>query len=39
MAALGEMGRSPTFVVGSAQQQGTLDALVRREQHFDTAVQ
>jgi len=39
MAALGEMGRSPTFVVGSAQQQGTLDALVRREQHFDTAFQ
>jgi len=27
-------GRSPTFVVGSGKQQGTLDALVRREQHF-----
>merc|ERR1740130_2235544 len=34
MAELGELGRSPTFVVGSQQQQGTLDALVRREQHF-----
>jgi len=29
-----ELGRSPTFVVGSDRQQGTLDALVRREQHF-----
>merc|ERR1719261_371592 len=29
-----ELGRSPTFVVGSQAQQGTLDALVRREQHF-----
>lgn len=28
------MGRSPTFVVGSDRQRGTLDALVRREQHF-----
>lgn len=34
MAALGENGRSPTFVVGSEKQRGTLDALVRREQHF-----
>jgi len=37
--ALAELGRSPTFVVGSAQQQGTLDALVRREQHFAEAYQ
>jgi len=29
-----EVGRSPTFVVGSDRQRGTLDALVRREQHF-----
>merc|ERR1719424_2008384 len=29
-----ELGRSPTFVVGSDRQAGTLDALVRREQHF-----
>merc|ERR1719265_1524097 len=29
-----EIGRSPTFVVGSDTQRGTLDALVRREQHF-----
>jgi protein phosphatase PTC7 len=29
-----ELGRSPTFVVGSDRQQGTLDALVKREQHF-----
>merc|ERR1719158_943256 len=28
------LGRSPTFVVGSDRQRGTLDALVRREQHF-----
>jgi len=28
------MGRSPTFVVGSDRQRGTLDSLVRREQHF-----
>merc|ERR1719359_2408062 len=28
------MGRSPTFVVGSDRQRGTLDALVKREQHF-----
>jgi len=27
-------GRSPTFVVGSDRQRGTLDSLVRREQHF-----
>jgi protein phosphatase PTC7 len=31
---MAEFGRSPTFVVGSQQQQGTLDSLVRREQHF-----
>jgi len=29
-----ELGRSPTFVVGSEKQRGTLDALVKREQHF-----
>jgi protein phosphatase PTC7 len=29
-----EFGRSPTFVVGCDVQQGTLDILVRREQHF-----
>merc|ERR1719281_1521181 len=29
-----QLGRSPTFVVPSQQQQGTLDALVKREQHF-----
>jgi serine/threonine protein phosphatase PrpC len=29
-----EMGRSPTFVVDSERQRGTLDILVRREQHF-----
>jgi len=29
-----EFGRSPTFVVGCDVQQGTLDVLVRREQHF-----
>jgi len=34
MAAEQGMGRSPTFVVGSDRQRGTLDALVRREQHF-----
>merc|ERR1719274_234763 len=27
-------GRSPTFVVGSDTQRGTLDPLVKREQHF-----
>lgn len=32
--ALQELGRSPTFVVGSDVQRGTLDVLVRREQHF-----
>jgi len=31
---LTQNGRSPTFVVGSEKQRGTLDALVRREQHF-----
>lgn len=34
MALSEGMGRSPTFVVGSDTQRGTLDALVRREQHF-----
>jgi protein phosphatase PTC7 len=34
MAQLTTGGRSPTFVVGSDTQRGTLDALVRREQHF-----
>lgn len=29
-----ELGRSPTFVVGSENQRVSLDALVRREQHF-----
>jgi len=29
-----EIGRSPTFVVDSERQRGTLDILVRREQHF-----
>jgi protein phosphatase PTC7 len=29
-----ELGRSPTFVVQSDVQKGTLDVLVRREQHF-----
>jgi protein phosphatase PTC7 len=33
------IGRSPTFVVGSDKQRGTLDALVRREQHFAEAYQ
>jgi protein phosphatase PTC7 len=32
--AMADMGRSPTFVVGSDRQRGTLDALVRRDQHF-----
>mmetsp|Transcript_41594 Transcript_41594/g.93385 ORF Transcript_41594/g.93385 Transcript_41594/m.93385 type:complete len:434 (-) Transcript_41594:130-1431(-) len=34
MASQADMGRSPTFVVGSNRQQNTLDALQRREQHF-----
>jgi serine/threonine protein phosphatase PrpC len=29
-----ELGRSPTFIVGTDIQQGKLDVLVRREQHF-----
>jgi len=29
-----ELGRSPTFVVGSESQRVSLDSLVRREQHF-----
>jgi len=31
---MAQVGRSPTFVVGSDRQRGTLDSLVRREQHF-----
>jgi len=34
MADAQGLGRSPTFVVGSERQRGTLDALVKREQHF-----
>jgi protein phosphatase PTC7 len=34
-----EFGRSPTFVVGSDRQRGTLDALVKREQHFSEQYQ
>lgn len=34
MATTQELGRSPTFVVDSERQRGTLDILVRREQHF-----
>jgi len=37
--SLQDLGRSPTFVVGSAQQQGTLDSLQRREQHFNESYQ
>jgi len=37
--SLTELGRSPTFVVGSDRQRGTLDALVRREQHFSEQFQ
>jgi len=33
------VGRSPTFVVGSDRQRGTLDALVKREQHFSESFQ
>jgi|EP00427_Karlodinium_veneficum_P024276 protein phosphatase PTC7 len=33
------IGRSPTFVVGSDRQRGTLDSLVKREQHFAEAYQ
>lgn len=32
-------GKSPTFVVPSDRQRGTLDALVRREQHFSERLQ
>jgi len=34
MSTKQELGRSPTFIVGSDVQKGTLDILVRREQHF-----
>jgi protein phosphatase PTC7 len=34
LAGATELGRSPTFVVDSERQRGTLDVLVRREQHF-----
>eukprot|EP00929_Paragymnodinium_shiwhaense_P016366 TRINITY_DN124679_c0_g1_i1.p1 TRINITY_DN124679_c0_g1~~TRINITY_DN124679_c0_g1_i1.p1 ORF type:complete len:477 (+),score=123.51 TRINITY_DN124679_c0_g1_i1:88-1518(+) len=33
------LGRSPTFVVGSDKQQGTLDSMQRREQHFSEQYQ
>jgi protein phosphatase PTC7 len=39
MAGLNDIGRSPTFVVGSERQRGTLDAMVKREQHFDESYQ
>jgi len=39
MDSQGLPGRSPTFVVGSERQRGTLDSLVRREQHFAEAYQ
>lgn len=35
----GMPGRSPTFVIGSQKQQGTLDSLVKREQHYSEAYQ
>ena len=34
MLTAADPGRSPTFVVGSERQRGTLDSLVKREQHF-----
>eukprot|EP00929_Paragymnodinium_shiwhaense_P019113 TRINITY_DN13136_c0_g2_i2.p1 TRINITY_DN13136_c0_g2~~TRINITY_DN13136_c0_g2_i2.p1 ORF type:complete len:453 (-),score=108.01 TRINITY_DN13136_c0_g2_i2:60-1418(-) len=34
-----DLGRSPTFVVGSQRQQETLDSLVKREQHFSEQYQ
>jgi len=34
MAQPPQYGRSPTFVVGTNHQRGTLDSMVRREQHF-----
>jgi len=37
--SLAELGRSPTFVVGTEKQRGTLDALVKREQHFSEQFQ
>jgi protein phosphatase PTC7 len=39
MSSENGVGRSPTFVVGSDKQRGTLDALVRREQHFSEQYQ
>jgi len=39
MATMAEIGRSPTFVVGTEKQRGTLDALVKREQHFSEQFQ
>lgn len=33
------LGRSPTFVVGSERQRGTLDSLVKREQHYSEQYQ
>lgn len=37
--AQSSIGRSPTFVVGADRQRGTLDSLVKREQHFSEAYQ
>jgi len=34
MASLQDMKRSPTFLVGTAQQKGILEEFQRREQHF-----
>mmetsp|Transcript_17875 Transcript_17875/g.32920 ORF Transcript_17875/g.32920 Transcript_17875/m.32920 type:complete len:461 (+) Transcript_17875:91-1473(+) len=39
MALSEGIGRSPTFVVGSDRQRGTLDSLVKREQHFSEQYQ
>lgn len=36
---MADFGRSPTFVVGSDRQRGTLDSMVRREQHFSEEFQ
>lgn len=34
MPSLGELGRSPTFLVGTGEQRETLDSFQKREQHF-----
>merc|ERR1719329_949888 len=39
MDSLQSVGRSPTFVVGTEKQRGTLDSLVKREQHFSEQYQ